>query len=462
MNSTNNRNASAAASARELGLSAAYPLNIVKDEPTSVSQIAAVGLPSPHQFSSAGVSVEKPHKTSSGTPASTVSDPSMKDYSHKMNNFAPKPGQSSHQQASFRRGIRPQLPGDWHDSCHQNHMGRREHDHLDCNPHTTFSGRDAQHHHHMHPTMINPRNCISLTPRGVSFIPAAPLPMFSAGAGDNLYSIVAKLIECYFSQESLTRNCILLQHMNEEGWVPISLIAGFHQVKQLVKGVPSIQFILQAVRGSEIVETKHDMIRKRNDWNQWISSPTNPEMKTHLQSSNREGRSEGDKIKDRLQELAARDKFEDIHMGFSKFTSELPMIMDEDDKKMVVEAMEALRRILQEKCNVAKDNYGNAAKTYSEAITQLTDRHPDFLDDPSFQELLSDDYKNRCELLDAKIAGIKLKMQADELDEVHLKILRNNLLEDQCEPLLNDLLNWLHIIQSVDSYIRIVAEKDIA
>ncbi|RZC79354.1 hypothetical protein C5167_003710 [Papaver somniferum] len=286
MNSTNNHNASAAASARELGLSAAYPLNIVKDEPTSVSQIAAVGLPSPHQFSSAGVSVEKPHKNSSGTPASTVSDPSMKDYSHKMNNFAPKPGQSSHQQASFRRGIRPQLPGDWHDSYHQNHMGRREHDHLDCNPHTSFSGRDAQQHQLMHPTMINPRTAI-----------------FFPGTDHDMHFTIAKQIEYYFSPRSLWKNYSLREHMDEQGWVSVSVIARLPQVEQLMKGISAKdkdQYILDTVRRSRDVETKDNMIRKCGDWMMWIlpqskdGNSTKPEMKqSYLKYQRGEGTSEG-------------------------------------------------------------------------------------------------------------------------------------------------------------------------
>ncbi|KAI3930766.1 hypothetical protein MKX01_037212 [Papaver californicum] len=328
------------------------------------------GLPSQSQSSSAGVSAEKPQKNSSGTPASTVPDPSMKDSSHKMNNlergskgrggFAPQPDQSSHQHnSSFRRGSGgPHPRGDGHGSYrqNQNHMGRREHDHRDWNSHRSFNGRDAQQHQQMHPRMGNPRNNyirpppgnvngafiappqpVPLRPfgnamgypdmpspvyfvpdplRGVPFIPAAPLPMFFPGADPNLYSTIARQIEYYFSSVNLCKDIYLRQNMDEQGWVPVSLISGFHRVEQLMKGIPNnIQFILDAVRASTIVETKGDMIRKRNDWMNWIlpttainfapipvpqsvgvpknGNSTNPDMNNHLQSSNGEGTSEG-------------------------------------------------------------------------------------------------------------------------------------------------------------------------
>ncbi|XP_026433042.1 la-related protein 1B-like [Papaver somniferum] len=338
---------------------------------SSAGALVNGGLPSQSQSSSAGASVEKPQKNSSGTPASTVPDPSVKDSSHKMNNlergskgrggFAPQPDQSSQQHnSSFRRGSGgPHPRGDGHGSYrqNQNHMGRREHDHRDWNSHRSFNGRDAQQHQQMHPRMVNPRNNyirpppgnvngafipppqpVPLRPfgnalgypdmpspvyfvpdplRGVPFLPAAPLPMFFPGADPNLYSTIAKQIEYYFSSVNLCKDIYLRQNMDEQGWVPVSLIAGFHRVEQLMKGIPnSIQFILDAVRASTVVETKGDMIRKRNDWMNWILPPTattnfapipvpqlagvpksgnsaNSDMNNHLHSSNGEGTSEG-------------------------------------------------------------------------------------------------------------------------------------------------------------------------
>ncbi|MCL7031306.1 hypothetical protein MKW94_015343 [Papaver nudicaule] len=242
-------------------------------------------LPSQSQSSSAGVSVEKPQKNSSGTPASTVPDSSTKDSSHKMNNFergskgrggfASQPDQSAHQHnSSFRRGSGgPQPRGDGHGAYrqNQNHIGRRDHDQRDWNSHRSFNGRDAQQHPQMHPRMVNPRNnyirpppgnvngafiappqplplrpfgnamgypdmpspvYFVPDPRGVPFLPAAPLPMFFPGADPNLYSTIVKQIEYYFSSVNLCKDIFLRQKMDEQGWVPVSLIAGFHRLSK--------------------------------------------------------------------------------------------------------------------------------------------------------------------------------------------------------------------------------------
>ncbi|RZC77050.1 hypothetical protein C5167_001214 [Papaver somniferum] len=227
---------------------------------------------SQQQSSSAGVSVENPQKSSSGTPASTVPDPSVKDSSHKMNSleggskgrdrFTPQQDQKSHQRNSFfRRGPHP--PGYSPGSYRQNHISHR-----------SFNVRDAQQHQQMQPTTIN----------------------------HNLYFTIAKQIEYYFSPESLWKDIFLRQHMDEQGWVPVSVIADVHQVEQLMKGIPdNHKYILQALKASKIVETNGDKIRKRYDWIKWIlpkdGNSTNSEMNNHLRSSNEEGTSEGNKVK---------------------------------------------------------------------------------------------------------------------------------------------------------------------
>ncbi|KAI3942886.1 hypothetical protein MKW92_042964 [Papaver armeniacum] len=143
------------------------------------------------------------------------------------------------------------------DCQNRSHRGRR-----DWNSQCSINGRDAQQHQQMHPTMINPRNNYVSTP-------AVP-PL-----GDhNLYLTTAKQIEYYFSPDSLWKNIYLRRHMDEQGWVHVSLIAGFHPVKELLKGISDCnEFMLDAVRGSTTVETKGDMIRRSKDWMRWILPP---------------------------------------------------------------------------------------------------------------------------------------------------------------------------------------------
>ncbi|MQL90480.1 hypothetical protein Taro_023079, partial [Colocasia esculenta] len=59
----------------------------------------------------------------------------------------------------------------------------------------------------------------------------APPAMFFAAPDPQLQSVVAKQIEYYFSPENLCKDIYLRQNMDEEGWVPVSLIAGFNRVR---------------------------------------------------------------------------------------------------------------------------------------------------------------------------------------------------------------------------------------
>ncbi|KAI3855794.1 hypothetical protein MKX03_014789, partial [Papaver bracteatum] len=319
MSSANNRYASAAARGRAPGLSTTYLVraNIVKREPsvdvaspppTSVSLVnqkidssatanttdvksastssskascyhndnssnctsdgaRVMGVmekePSQQQSSSAGVSVEKPQMDS------------LEGRSMGRHRFTPQQDQKSHQgnYADFGSGSYKRYPGGRHGSYRKNR-----------------SHWDVQQNQQMHPTMINPRN-------NHTSPPAAPL------ADHSMSSTIAKQIEYYFSPASLWKNISLRRHMNEQGWVPVSVIARFHQVERLMEGIPDRdEFILNAVKTSTTVETEGDKIRRRGDWIRWIlpqlvgaskdGNSTNPERNNHLQSSNGEGTSE--------------------------------------------------------------------------------------------------------------------------------------------------------------------------
>ncbi|KAI3954987.1 hypothetical protein MKW98_004990 [Papaver atlanticum] len=313
MNSANNRNASAAARARARDLSSTD----VKSAFTSSSK-ASCNNNNDNNINCTSDGARTMGVTiSSRAPASRVPDPSMKDSSHKMNSLeggskggyrcTPQQVQKSHQRnSSFWRGPHP--PGDSPGSYRQNH-----------NSHRSFNGRDAQQHQRMQPTMINPRNNYISPP------PAIP-------DHHDMYFTIAKQTEYYFSPVSLWKNIFLRRHMNEQGWVPVSVIAGIHQVEKLMKGIPDkIQYILDAVRASTIVETKGDKIRKRYDWIKWIlnvpkdGNSANPEMNNHLPSSNEKGStSESNKLKDLLKEFSAWDKIEDLQTSFINFTWKLP------------------------------------------------------------------------------------------------------------------------------------------
>ncbi|KAK8673312.1 hypothetical protein V6N13_111658 [Hibiscus sabdariffa] len=105
--------------------------------------------------------------------------------------------------------------------------------------------------------------------RGMSFV--APMsPVFFPGPEPHdcqLHARIMDQINYYFSNENLIKDTYLRQNMDEQGWVPIKLIAGFKKVSLLTD---NIQLIKDALQSSAVVEVQGDKVRKRIDWMRWI------------------------------------------------------------------------------------------------------------------------------------------------------------------------------------------------
>ena len=54
--------------------------------------------------------------------------------------------------------------------------------------------------------------------------------------------------------------------MDDQGWIPIALIASISRVRRLTTNV---QLILNSLRSSTIVEVQDDKVRRRNEWKKW-------------------------------------------------------------------------------------------------------------------------------------------------------------------------------------------------
>ncbi|PKA60132.1 hypothetical protein AXF42_Ash009816 [Apostasia shenzhenica] len=119
--------------------------------------------------------------------------------------------------------------------------------------------------------------------RVVPFAPhqvPAPQMMFFP-APDPQRTMLLKQIEYYFSQDNLCKDLYLRQNMDKQGWVPISLIASFNKVKRLTN---SIQYLVDTVQLSSVVEVQGEKLRKRNDWKTWLLPPTHLGPASALQS----------------------------------------------------------------------------------------------------------------------------------------------------------------------------------
>ncbi|XP_078173961.1 la-related protein 1C-like [Carex rostrata] len=86
-----------------------------------------------------------------------------------------------------------------------------------------------------------------------------------------LRNSILKQIEYYFSIENLVTDTHLRKKMDEQGWVSIYVVADFKRVKQMSG---NLQFILESLNASTVVEVKGNKIRRRENWMTWILPPS--------------------------------------------------------------------------------------------------------------------------------------------------------------------------------------------
>ncbi|KAG2311210.1 hypothetical protein Bca4012_025662 [Brassica carinata] len=112
----------------------------------------------------------------------------------------------------------------------------------------------------------------------------------------DLQGRVVKQIEYYFSDENLQNDQYLISLMDEQGWVPIKIIADFKRVKMMTMDV---EFIVYALRFSKSVEVQGDKIRKRDEWSKWVSASKRSASEEKI----------GDNDKDFSESVTSKDSF---------------------------------------------------------------------------------------------------------------------------------------------------------
>lgn len=101
---------------------------------------------------------------------------------------------------------------------------------------------------------------------------AAQQPSAQPSAVDRqqLKQNVQAQIEYYFGQENLIKDWYLRSSlMNEEGWVPLQLLAGFRRVQSMTTDLSIIQ---EAVASSQMLELDPQgaLLRLKENWEEWI------------------------------------------------------------------------------------------------------------------------------------------------------------------------------------------------
>ncbi|KAI5084668.1 hypothetical protein GOP47_0000837 [Adiantum capillus-veneris] len=94
-------------------------------------------------------------------------------------------------------------------------------------------------------------------PRGVMVQAPVDVP--------TLQEMLQKQIEYYFSSENLVYDTFLISKMDDEGFVPLSLIASFPRVRNLTWNT---MYILEAMKNSTLVEVKNGKLRS-HEWRRW-------------------------------------------------------------------------------------------------------------------------------------------------------------------------------------------------
>ncbi|OCT99810.1 hypothetical protein XELAEV_18005591mg [Xenopus laevis] len=97
---------------------------------------------------------------------------------------------------------------------------------------------------------------------------------YDDGTGMHIYPVDQKLlkeylkrqIEYYFSTENLEKDFFLRRKMDLQGFLPISLIAGFYRVQSLTTDV---DLICEALKDSAVVEIVDQKIRRKGDPEKW-------------------------------------------------------------------------------------------------------------------------------------------------------------------------------------------------
>ena len=58
--------------------------------------------------------------------------------------------------------------------------------------------------------------------------------------------------------------------MDDQGWVPIDLIASFPMLTRFTMLGIDTNYVLDSIRGSELLEVQGNDVRRRNDWAAWL------------------------------------------------------------------------------------------------------------------------------------------------------------------------------------------------
>ena len=108
-----------------------------------------------------------------------------------------------------------------------------------------------------------------------SSVPAsAPVtPMMPGLQQYGLFSMLSGQIQYYFSIENLAKDVFLRQHMDSQGWVPLSIVGDFPRMKALTTDENLLRSVCKSspdVDHLEGVNGEPDLVRRKGDWARFL------------------------------------------------------------------------------------------------------------------------------------------------------------------------------------------------
>ncbi|KAI8647368.1 hypothetical protein BD408DRAFT_378675 [Parasitella parasitica] len=87
---------------------------------------------------------------------------------------------------------------------------------------------------------------------------------------ETLKAYICQQIEYYFSVDNLCRDIFLRSQMDTDGYVPITLIAGFNRVRGLTTDMSLVRTSLELSKILQVKQDSGDLVRKREGWETWV------------------------------------------------------------------------------------------------------------------------------------------------------------------------------------------------
>lgn len=96
-------------------------------------------------------------------------------------------------------------------------------------------------------------------------VPAMPIP--GAGVYENAFTQLVAQLNYYFSVENLCKDLFLRRNMDDNGFVPISFIAGFNRIRALAQ---SADIVAQALLNVPNAEVQGGLVRPVHQYERWV------------------------------------------------------------------------------------------------------------------------------------------------------------------------------------------------